>query len=105
MRRRHVAQHIFGHQLRHAIGVDRPLGGILPYGRDIGRAISRGGRGEDEMRHAGGDRAVDQVARLRAVVVIIFRSEEHTSELQSLMRISYAVFCLKKKKTTTTSNR
>src|SRR3546814_1291628 len=30
------------------------------------------------------------------------RSEEHTSELQSLMRISYAVFCLKKKRTTTT---
>src|SRR3546814_4961041 len=30
------------------------------------------------------------------------RSEEHTSELQSLMRISYAVFCLKKKKNTTT---
>src|SRR3546814_8396643 len=30
------------------------------------------------------------------------RSEEHTSELQSLMRISYAVFCLKKKKKTTT---
>src|SRR3546814_1255399 len=29
------------------------------------------------------------------------RSEEHTSELQSLMRISYAVFCLKKKTTTT----
>src|SRR3546814_2240209 len=28
------------------------------------------------------------------------RSEEHTSELQSLMRISYAVFCLKKKRTT-----
>src|SRR3546814_8446907 len=32
----------------------------------------------------------------------IDRSEEHTSELQSLMRISYAVFCLKKKKTTRT---
>src|SRR3546814_5910451 len=31
----------------------------------------------------------------------LMRSEEHTSELQSLMRISYAVFCLKKKKTTT----
>src|SRR3546814_5477362 len=30
-----------------------------------------------------------------------FKSEEHTSELQSLMRISYAVFCLKKKKTKT----
>src|SRR3546814_6582921 len=29
---------------------------------------------------------------------VVHRSEEHTSELQSLMRISYAVFCLKKKK-------
>src|SRR3546814_2386216 len=33
------------------------------------------------------------------------RSEEHTSELQSLMRISYAVFCLKKKKTKKTNTR
>src|SRR3546814_4580905 len=33
------------------------------------------------------------------------RSEEHTSELQSLMRISYAVFCLKKKKNTTSQRR
>src|SRR3546814_1868482 len=33
-----------------------------------------------------------------------FRSEEHTSELQSLMSISYAVFCLKKKKTHTLNN-
>src|SRR3546814_5290712 len=32
---------------------------------------------------------------------LVSRSEEHTSELQSLMRISYAVFCLKKKKTIT----
>src|SRR3546814_6066010 len=32
------------------------------------------------------------------------RSEEHTSELQSLMRISYAVFCLKKKNTTKKTN-
>src|SRR3546814_5472270 len=32
---------------------------------------------------------------------IVERSEEHTSELQSLMRISYAVFCLKKKKNNT----
>src|SRR3546814_1578664 len=31
---------------------------------------------------------------------VVWRSEEHTSELQSLMRISYDVFCLKKKKTT-----
>src|SRR3546814_4978055 len=35
----------------------------------------------------------------------IGRSEEHTSELQSLMRISYAVFCLKKKKITYSSKR
>src|SRR3546814_3059810 len=35
----------------------------------------------------------------QAVARRVDRSEEHTSELQSLMRISYAVFCLKKKKT------
>src|SRR3546814_8699258 len=34
------------------------------------------------------------------IVIPAHRSEEHTSELQSLMRISYAVFCLKKKTTT-----
>src|SRR3546814_3071550 len=34
-----------------------------------------------------------------ALSALALRSEEHTSELQSLMRISYAVFCLKKKKT------
>src|SRR3546814_6293864 len=41
--------------------------------------------------------------RRRGVPVVFitgYRSEEHTSELQSLMRISYAVFCLKKKKHT-----
>src|SRR3546814_3284156 len=36
-------------------------------------------------------------------LLVVFRSEEHTSELQSLMRISYAVFCLKKKKQTETN--
>src|SRR3546814_4724327 len=35
-----------------------------------------------------------------AAILRVTRSEEHTSELQSLMRISYAVFCLKKKTTT-----
>src|SRR3546814_7110023 len=43
------------------------------------------------------------VAGLGSVLALValasLRSEEHTSELQSLMRISYAVFCLKKKKT------
>src|SRR3546814_3836427 len=38
------------------------------------------------------------IGRSGPVVVSRKRSEEHTSELQSLMRISYAVFCLKKKK-------
>src|SRR3546814_3784790 len=42
---------------------------------------------------------VDEIPK--ALVDDRFRSEEHTSELQSLMRISYAVFCLKKKKTNT----
>src|SRR3546814_10283593 len=44
--------------------------------------------------------ARDHIAMMgvAAAVLIGHRSEEHTSELQSLMRISYAVFCLKKKK-------
>src|SRR3546814_6921783 len=37
----------------------------------------------------------------RTLIRHLYRSEEHTSELQSLMRISYAVFCLKKKTTKT----
>src|SRR3546814_9161260 len=40
----------------------------------------------------------------RNVRAICRRSEEHTSELQSLMRISYAVFCLKKKKNKKNTN-
>src|SRR3546814_5319332 len=43
-------------------------------------------------RRAGGGRSAHRTG-------VAARSEEHTSELQSLMRISYAVFCLKKKKT------
>src|SRR3546814_10474105 len=38
------------------------------------------------------------------IQIASFRSEEHTSELQSLMRISYAVFCLKKKNNHNTTN-
>src|SRR3546814_2542031 len=38
-------------------------------------------------------------AKMPLEAQVMGRSEEHTSELQSLMRISYAVFCLKKKKT------
>src|SRR3546814_9540944 len=38
-----------------------------------------------------------QIAQFAREIAVVGRSEEHTSELQSLMRISYAVFCLKKK--------
>src|SRR3546814_4596409 len=44
-------------------------------------------------------RQSEAVARLASDARLADRSEEHTSELQSLMRISYAVFCLKKKNT------
>src|SRR3546814_10277990 len=46
------------------------------------------------------ERSVDRGGQRHARLVAFDRSEEHTSELQSLMRISYAVFCLKKKKKT-----
>src|SRR3546814_8638722 len=53
-------------------------------------------------REAGRDGGPDAPIPPRVLVLTAkgksFRSEEHTSELQSLMRISYAVFCLKKKK-------
>src|SRR3546814_2378120 len=46
-----------------------------------------------------------QCDALRIVGSGLVRSEEHTSELQSLMRISYAVFCLKKKKMNNTTHK
>src|SRR3546814_995788 len=59
-----------------------------------------------QPRHAGGDLcpALRRIRQCAGAVAVLRarrrrrRSEEHTSELQSLMRISYAVFCLKKKK-------
>src|SRR3546814_3864705 len=47
---------------------------------------------------------LQQRHRLGVAAGVDQRSEEHTSELQSLMRISYAVFCLKKKNTTPSSD-
>src|SRR3546814_6858998 len=49
------------------------------------------------MREMGSVELLDREGEIR-IAKRIERSEEHTSELQSLMRISYAVFCLKKKK-------
>src|SRR3546814_4087873 len=61
--------------------------------------LARGGQplySATEQRHL----AAQSLERSRRIVagLVAIRSEEHTSELQSLMRISYAVFCLKKKK-------
>src|SRR3546814_2112169 len=63
------------------------------------------GRGSHDLRHdiAGRRRGGASPRRPRRLLTRCgSRSEEHTSELQSLMRISYAVFCLKKKKKNTT---
>src|SRR3546814_4453992 len=57
---------------------------VLQVAIELNRAIAR-------CRLVGGEQ--------RALIAAV-RSEEHTSELQSLMRISYAVFCLKKQKNT-----
>src|SRR3546814_10051367 len=66
----------------------------------------RSARAAQEALDAGGEDAAFYQAKLVTArffgerVMPDARSEEHTSELQSLMRISYAVFCLKKKKQT-----
>src|SRR3546814_5744470 len=75
-----------------------------------GKAISRRAREEFGVVLGGGQGKLEgkifRVGHLGLVSMqdvteamdVVERSEEHTSELQSLMRISYAVFCLKKKK-------
>src|SRR3546814_4778728 len=72
-------------QQRHRDGVDRRDAHSLidGDGRQIARLARRHRLDRRQPRHALDD--------------IVIRSEEHTSELQSLMRISYAVLCLKKK--------
>src|SRR3546814_4996248 len=71
-----------------------------PLGRSAG-GIHRGRRRLGDQRPRG---ALEPAARVRPRSRRSGqRSEEHTSELQSLMRISYAVFCLKKKNTQKTS--
>src|SRR3546814_2154286 len=73
-------------------------GGALPVDRHArdgdGQTCAQCSCAADRMLYALWQRRTeDDVVDLRRI-----RSEEHTSELQSLMRISYAVFCLKKKK-------
>src|SRR3546814_3310401 len=77
---------------------------LFPY-----TTLFRSGRTEDRrallaVADRAQPRAVDALGRqvvADRVRAALARSEEHTSELQSLMRISYAVFCLKKKNNTT----
>src|SRR3546814_9276271 len=61
------------------------------------RAVWRPAQGGRRGMIAARNDAYERVARRSDVRFVHRRSEEHTSELQSLMRISYAVFCLKKK--------
>src|SRR3546814_991314 len=66
---------------------------LFPY-TTLFRSGVRQHHGLGDVEQALGESRAPVAARAEAVD----RSEEHTSELQSLMRISYAVFCLKKKK-------
>src|SRR3546814_8603319 len=77
---------------------------LLPYTtlfRSRHRPKSRIGKRRGRLCRRRGEH---QISRLREARRRAGRSEEHTSELQSLMRSSYAVFCLKKKNTTTSEN-
>src|SRR3546814_2838447 len=97
-----AAEAVRGDQHRCAFGVDRvgdardpfALVGIVPRAEIDSLAV-----GEFLFPQAlPMGRAAVVKARNRQDFMMDARSEEHTSELQSLMRISYAVFCLKKKK-------
>src|SRR3546814_4966136 len=71
------------------------LGRIEGLAHHLDRGIGGRRRGEADFLHQLGGVGSEEDLFGHLPVV---RSEEHTSELQSLMRISYAVFCLKKKK-------
>src|SRR3546814_7755250 len=85
--------------------VSRPHGKVFHLGGDLGQALLfrlLDDRRDQAVRRRHRDRDIGMLVHQQAAFVVTGigrRSEEHTSELQSLMRISYAVFCLKKKKT------
>src|SRR3546814_1479046 len=74
---------------KHTPNAPRLLGGRA--GVRVRRLFAQEQRARNQQKHAERDARIGDVEDHE-------RSEEHTSELQSLMRISYAVFCLKKKK-------
>src|SRR3546814_3304500 len=88
-------------RLHHPCGAER--GGADGDGRDRRDAAPVGGAGGRGRRDRGfrpgleGRRALKALFPHAATTRGVTRSDEHTSELQSLMRSSYAVFCLKKK--------
>src|SRR3546814_3587255 len=94
------------------LGEEHAEGDRLPRQPQADADLGQGGRAHPEAG-AGGRRAAEAVDRVRdrragaggrRPLHLVQRSEEHTSELQSLMRISYAVFCLKKKTHSTQNN-
>src|SRR3546814_1388632 len=87
--------------------VEQPArAGIDPQGQDgVPHLLAEGGDLRDAAARDERQGAVAHLVDLFLVLAPeeVARSEEHTSELQSLMRISYAVFCLKKKTQHTTN--
>src|SRR3546814_10243973 len=73
---------------------------IMPPFRNAMRLVDREQRGRPRLHQRAEALARRALGRdiEKVEFAVAIRSEEHTSELQSLMRISYAVFCLKKKK-------
>src|SRR3546814_5135925 len=90
------------HRHAHAVhGGLQQSGDVRPGGEAAEHGVDRSGSGEELVLERGQQDAELQAAYRRHLArrqALLGRSEEHTSELQSLMRISYAVFCLKKKK-------
>src|SRR3546814_1257931 len=93
--------------LPHALHVARRLDLAILFasGGWVSRDAATAASGEDFGEEGGEEEAIGvrglldaRASALRFLIGNRLRSEEHTSELQSLMRISYAVFCLKKKK-------
>src|SRR3546814_4495173 len=85
---------------------DDALVGVAAFSTALFRASSRfvagcpiGGRLVPGVLATTGSQQQGERRRAREIETLHHRSEEHTSELQSLMRNSYAVFCLKKKTT------
>src|SRR3546814_9107357 len=99
MHQQHIAD-----RLRHLLAVDVEKAVVQPVARE-NLAAMRAGRLRDLVLVVRKDQVVTAAVNIDGLAkqrfghrrALDMRSEEHTSELQSLMRTSYAVFCLKKK--------